>query len=300
MNSLSTIEEIRNRKLPYRMHLCEVASLLRLYKGIDFSDEDVVSFWKYPSTPISAGRIRKRITILNIKKFIYKRTNQIQHPHGWNPDFLMGLIQWGKLRQNAYRFPSLIWCCNNDLKQIIKSSPFSGKIKFTEKDNSVQRWSNVPALCFNYSKDSIDFMAGVLATGLPSEIKGKYIVKYNPSIEKYIREWHIPIEYRKRSWVFISPLWPALLSQWMPDFIKSKWNILKKSRESEEYAAILWKIYTGKDAVVGKIPYLLSRRTMFYRFKSVKKIEELWINNRLVELDGRFAKVVQEWAKISV
>jgi len=86
----------------------------------------------------------------------------------------------------------------------------------------------------------------------------------------------------------------------MPSILEFQWRHIEKAYKADEYAMILWKIYTGKDSKVGGIPYLSSRRTMFYKFGSVKNIDKLWLDNGLVELDPRFKEVVKEWNKFVV
>jgi hypothetical protein len=81
----------------------------------------------------------------------------------------------------------------------------------------------------------------------------------------------------------------------MPESRKKWLNVIKPCM-AEEYAFVLWRVYTGKDIEAGKIPFLLSRRTFYYRYHSIDNLEKKWVDFKLVELDSRFKEVIQKWS----
>ena len=108
----------------------------------------------------------------------------------------------------------------------------------------------------------------------------------------------IPIEKEsspRYGTVYISPLWISLLTPWMPESRK-KWLNIKKAYKAEEYAFILWRVFTGRDIQAGAMPFLISRRMFYYRYHTIHDLEKKWVDYKLVELDPRFKEVIQKWS----
>ena len=291
-----------HRKLAYidKINTCDVAAKLRLFHGPIFTEDDIRVIWNHKTISPSYFRIRRKIRVKNIKWYINTHTDEIMKDSEWHPDFLIGMLQWGKIYYSSVNFPSFWWYGNKYILEYIKSSPFAGVVNvecFKPRDRFI--WSDVPALCFKYSKDSVEYMAGVLSTGIYNFNKDNSLIRYNPKIGRIISQYGIPIEHRTKRWVYISPFWPIVLQNYMPTMIKNRWSEISfnEAYRASEYSCILWKIYTGKDPVSKKMPYLLSRRMIFYKYGSMRALRHLWIKNQLVNLDIRFKKVVQDWQK---
>lgn len=285
----------RNRHAIDRINTCEVAAKLRLYNGSRFSEEDIRKLWKLRTNSPSFDKINKNIRVPNIKWYIHSHTDELIYDPEWNPDFLMGMLEWGRIFPTKH-FPSFQWFSNYDLLLALHSSPFAGTltIKVPQKRNRY-RWSCVPALCFKYSSDTVNYLAGVLSTGEILTYKDKKLARYNRKVGKIIKNLGIPIEHQTKRFVFISPFWGVVIHKHMPKVLQDKWAYVPHAYKAQEYSAILWKIFTGKDPAVAHMPYLMSRRTIFYKYGSMKALREMWISNHLVELDSRFKKVVQKW-----
>ena len=254
--------------------------------------------WNYETFPPSTLTIFRYTNVKNMKWYINTHTDELLKGYSWNSDFLMGVLQWGKVHYNLMHFPSFFWYGNENLVNILQSSPFYGEINKSYKTRWV--WFGVPALCFKYSTASIDYMAGVLSTGIVKKHKDKVLVGYNKNVGVSLRNWGIPIEAQEKPSIFISPFWPVILKNHMPESLRQKWEYVPHAYKAKEYSSILWRIYTGKDSVSEKIPYLLSRRTIFNKYGSLKALRDMWISNQLVELDLRFKKVIQEWQEKTV
>lgn len=297
MKQFYIIDSTHNKFSIDKINTCEVASKLRLYCGSNYSEEDIKRLWNHNSNYPSFDKIRKNIRITNIKWYIYTHTKELIRDLSWNPDFLMGMLQWGKINYYPKNFPSFIWLGNFDLSIAINCSPFAGRLSAKFKTDNRYFWSSVPALCLKFSSNTIEYLAGILSTGIIVTYKNKVLASYNNKVGGIVKALGIPIEYSNKRFVFISPFWAVILQDYMPQPLKDKWNFIYHAYRASEYSSILWKIYTGKDPMSDAMPYLLSRRTIFYKYGSIRALRELWIKNQLVELDSRFKKVVQEWQK---
>lgn len=302
MNTYYIVNNAKKRYDPEnKLRTCEVASKLRLYHGRIYSEDDIRKAWTYDLPYPSLDKIRQIVSVKNIKWYINTHTDALIIDPQWNADFLMGMLQWGQIHYNPVFFPSFRWYGNPDLLLAIIHSPFAGRmINGGHQPKRRLIWSDVPALCLKFSTDSVEYMAGVLSTGIIEASKNKVLVKYNRNVAKILESWKIPCEHKNKQWFYISPFWPVILQNYMPDILKEKWEFVPKAYRAQEYSSILWKIYTGKDPVADKMPYILSRRMIFYKYGSMKKMRDLWIENHLVELDIRFKKVVQDWQAIAV
>jgi len=296
MRQFYIFDSTHNKLEVDKMRTCEVASKLRLYVGHNYCEEDIKKIWNYKSIYPSSSKIRHRVSIGNMKWFINSHTNKLISDLTWNADFLIGMLQWGKIYYYSRNFPSFIWYGNGRITSALALSPFAGSLsEKCDYDGTRLIWSKVPALCLKHSSDTVDYMAGVLSTGLVETYQNKVLAKYNSKVGKIIRRWGIPIEHQNKTWIYISPFWAVILQKYMPECLRKEWQIIPKAYRAQEYASILWKIYTGKDPIVNKMPYLQSIRTIFNKYGSVRALRDLWIKDHLVELDVRFKKVVQEW-----
>lgn len=297
MKDYYLIEKTHNKRAINKLRTCEVASLIRLYVGSNFDESDVKRYWKYKSKYPSCTIIKRNIRVSNLRWFLNTYTDQIITSIEWHPDFIIGLTKCGTIR-GLRGFPSFYWYGNENLIDVFRSCPFIGEIKTKNKGTKHPYiWSKIPALYLKHSEDSIRFMAGVLSTGIIETIDNKKLVKYNKKAMKFIGQWGIPIEYRTPHWAYISPFWVVIVQKWMPEVLVNKWKYVSKAYRAKEYAAILWKIYSNKPFLAKSIPYLVCRRSVFYRYGSIKKLQGLWVENKLVGLDSRYKNIIQEWAK---
>lgn len=254
---------------------------------------------------VSVEFIRKNIKLKDLKWYIH---NKVEFKDDiWNSDFLFGVVKHGKIIWSKRLFPSFSWTNRHDnLYDIIKTSPFGGKVNYNHKHECSKRfWSQVPALYLKHSEDTVSFMAGVLSAGNVEYRDGYSYATYSGRTVAYIKEWGIPIEYQDRSIgrnkkVFISPVWPALFSLKMPIELMNFWVNLDKPFNSHIYCPILWKSYAG-DYTKGGIPYLKSRRSVYYDHKceegASKRLEKLRVSTGLISIDPRVGEVVKMWNK---
>lgn len=279
-----------------KLNTCEVTAKLRLYHGRIFSEDDIRSLWTHKTISPSVDKIRKNLRVKNLKWYINTYTSELITDPEWNPDFLMGMLQWGSIYYNPIYFPSVRWKGNNNLLEAIRSSPYAGRLNTCDpKPGQRVIWSDVPAMCFKHSDKTVEYMAGVLSVGIVETIYNKVLVKYSHKAAKVIEKLKIPVEHRNQRYIYISPFWPVILQKYMPQAIRSKWLLIPKAYLAQEYSTILWKIYTGKDPLSEKMPYMLSRRMVFYKYGSIRALRDLWIKYHLVELDSRFKKVIRDW-----
>lgn len=214
----------------------------------------------------------------------------------WNADFIQGVCCNGNISEGEY-YPSLTWEDNQVLDYIISLFSLGGK----KGHNKIE---NMPSLCLNYSNDSLSFMAGVLGGGqLVTCDDGFVIVCYRNKAKSYIEDWKIPIFKKENDAVYISPVWAALFSLYMPKDIKKIWLNIRKPYQANILCPILWKTYIGEKFVVKGIPYLCSRRKIYYDFsskdeKAMKKLNRLRVEMGLTELPNRIGDVVKEWEKL--
>ena len=303
----TNLEQLKAHKKQYRRY--ELAAKLAIKYGSAcnnddglYTDRQIGEFWKLKAIAPTPASLRHQAQVQQVKWFI---VNHLMYDDGvWNGDFLHGIATVGSLEIHKHRYPSLIWFANNAVEDLVNMSPFGGtkNRNFAHHDKTQRHiWSYVPAFYLKHSKDSIRFMAGVFATGqlfTPDEEK-KIFVKYNGGTIKYIKEYGIPIEYENSSYVLISPIWPALFANYMPKKLGKQWLRLN-GEKTELYAALLWKTFVGNDFKSKAIPYLKSRRWVFYAFrketngKTLKYLKDLILRYGIPSLDRRIRKVVQE------
>lgn len=259
-----------------------------------YTERRISEFWEGDNKP-SPTYLMNTALIPNVKWFIRNRVKTKDAI--WNSHFLHGLATAGIVRWNERSFPTLEWYGNGELIKILQRSPFGGILNKT----SVRRaWKCVPALYLDYDMDSISFMAGVMATGENVKIDGESYIKYKRRQHKYFNKWGIPVEQERKKHFFISPIWPALFSIYMPEEQKKRF-IVKDAFKGRTYAPVLWHMYLKKSIVSDGIPYLMSKRQVYYDhaceegFK--RKMEMLRIELNLIALDKRIKKAVRRWAK---
>lgn len=291
-------DSTHNRKAIDKIKTCEVAAKLRLYVGSKYTEEDTRKYWTQKYNYPSAKKIGKLIRVKNLKWYINTYSKELIEGSGWHPDFLMGMLTWGKILFYAKKFPSFIWFGNYELLLTIHSLPFVGTLNVKEEQTDNRYiWSCVPALCFNYSIESVEYLAGVLSTGQIVKQDKIVLARYNRKVGRILKSYNIPIVKQDFKSVYISPFWGVIMQKHMPKSLQDKWRMIPHAYRAKEYSAILWKVYTGEDPFVNGMPYLMSRRSIFYKYGSIKTLREMWIKNQLVELDSRFKIVVQEWQK---
>lgn len=276
-----------------RMAMCEVAAKIYLYCGGDFSEQNVAKFWNYPSYPPSYANIYANITNKNVRWYIHEKINS--NDPIWNGDFFAGLTLYGKVGVGMKRMPFFDWAYNDGIVEMVKECPYYGRMEENRKAKNYHRWKNVAALCLKANKNSISYIAGVLSAGKECVIDNNTYARYSSKIKNALKEFNIPIEKEYGYSVCISPFWIALLTPWMPESRK-KWLNVKNPYKAEEYAFILWRVFTGRDIESDGIPFLPSRRTFYYRYHTIDNLEKKWVDNKLVELDSRFKEVIQKWA----
>ena len=266
-----------------------------------YTDRSICEFWDGDDYP-SQYHLRKQTDIPTLKWYI---RNKIKHSDEvWNSDFLQGLTTNGQIKWNERSFPTFLWHGNKKLIELLKSSPFGGKFNENAlgvKNGPDKRWYHVPALYLPYDPESMSFMAGVMASGEKIKVGGNIYIKYNTSQLPYFEQWGIPIAYKRVRRFTISPIWPSLLSLYMPDkYIQ--YFITPKAYMAEMYAPVLWRMYLKKGFVSKGIPYLKSRRQTYYDHKCEegvsRRLEMLRIELGLVALDDRIKKAIRKWSKI--
>ena len=211
----------------------------------------------------------------------------------WNSDFIHGLAKHGRIKWNKKKSPTLLFT-NWNIENVIKHSPLKG-------DLGLHRWSYVPAFYLKHSKESISFMAGFFSVFLPHQKRGYCYAVASKSVTKLLRQWKIPVEIFGDKYVYISPIWPALLTPWMPESIRNQWMGLKKACKVRLYAPILWKTYVDNHFKKNGIPYLKAERTIYYEFQkdigALKNLDLLRIETELIEVDNRIGEIVRKWGK---
>ena len=87
----------------------------------------------------------------------------------------------------------------------------------------------------------------------------------------------------------------------MPDGCKS-YFITPEAYRASLYAPILWRAYLNKEFVSKGIPYLKSRRQIYYDHNCEegvsRRLEMLRIRLGLFSLDDRIKNAVKKWANI--
>jgi len=285
--------------------LNEVASRIAIkYGGRTnhlFTDRRIKEFWSDNSTAPSAQYLREATTIPELKRVIHEKVRCKDEI--WNEDFLHGLVSGGRIKWNERSFPRFDWYGNDRLSVVLASSPFGGVLNQASIDTTpeAQRsWLGVPSLCLSYDIKSMSFLAGVMASGEVVETMGATYVKYKIAQLEYFEQWGIPIEHKRVRYFLVSPIWPALFSLYMPSCCKN-YYMVKEAAKGRLYAPVLWRMYLKKEFVTKGIPYLKSRRQVYYDHNCeegiTRRLEMLRLRLGLINLDERVKNAVREWSK---
>ncbi len=308
MKRFHLIDTSGNAEAIQQEAVCKTAALIALKYGemgnnrMGYKHDRIVEFWEHGAPFPSKNDFEKYAKLPQIKWYIHNKIKDSIKNHLllkddflWSADFLQGLLSHCKIHWNKRRYPSCDWSNNGIITEIIKSCPFSGRLT----EGAKVKWSGVSALYLPYSSDAIDFMTGAMCGLKLVTENGQEYAKMNHMSAPYFQEWGIPIEKEYGSSYFISPMWPALFVSRMPNNVGKKWINLKHACKVNLYAPVLWKTYVNNEFPVKGIPYLKSRRTIFYQFGkeegAMGKIERLRVDCGLTELDNRIGAIVKEW-----
>jgi len=280
---------------------CSVVSEIILFNGRKGITQD--SFeqkWNYEDYPPSISKVHRLVKYKHIKWYI--RNHVTIDDKIWNGNFIHGLSTCGRIKWHKSTFPSLLWTSNQSLVDLLSECPFYGSIKEYKNEASMSalyKWSNVPALYLPYDEKSISFMAGVLGTGTIIEKNGEIYANYSRLTLPYLLKFGIPIEYSSPNNIYnlISPIWPAILTDYMPISCKKWLDIKHGGHKSEMYAPILWRMYVSNDIKRGGIPYLNSRRWVYNHFGTIDNTEQQWLKLGLSQLDSRFRNAIRSSLK---
>lgn len=305
MKKYHLIDIDHNKDAIRQEHIYETASMIALKygrmgrEGKHYTFDRVREFWKYDDPCPSLREFYDTIKASTIKWYIHNKIT-VDYPI-WDADFLHGLLAHCKIIWNKQEFPSCEWYCNDDLTNLLQSCPYGGNII---KPNNINRnrWVGVPALYLKHSEESVSFVAGVMAGLKLFKFNNENYAQLNERTLPLFKKWGIPIEsVRYPHRYLISPIWPALFAKHMPEDISRKWLDLKKAHKVNAYAPILWKTYVNSVFPVDGIPYLRSKRAIFYDFQceegAMEKLDKLRVEKNLTILDNRIKEVVQTWAK---
>ena len=271
--------------------------------GKFYNHDFIREFWKYDAPYPSFKYFMTHVKLPSIKWYIHNKIT-VEHPI-WNANFLHGVVSHCLINWNEKEFASCEWHNNREMTDLIISSPFGGRIVRPE---NIQRhkWVNVPALHLAHLPDSVSFMAGIMAGVRIIEHNGLNYGVFSKRVLHHFKKWGIPIEetlnkgYRTK--YLISPIWPALFVKYMPPEHYYKWINLQNPYNANIYAPILWKTYIDNYFAVNGIPYLKSRRMIYYEFDceegSMKRLNKLRVEKNLTELDNRIRYIVKEWGEL--
>lgn len=290
----------RDIKKERDLRRCRVASnlLLKYGRRSGITEQQAEEFYEdgiYDS--ISSLRA---INLKNVRWYIHNKI-EINDPI-WNADFISGITQSGVVIWNKCGFPTFNWYTVPILADILESCPFYGKVQKNKSAVSGKHpysWKSVPALCLKPSKETVSYVAGVLCAGKIMMYKGENFIKCKFSCREDLKKFGIPVEREDSYGLFISPFWPALLSIHMPECCRDYFLKIKKAYKGEEYAAILWATHASHNITKGGLPFLPSRRTVFYRYKNedgtLKELQKRRLKYDLVSLDNRVKSCLASW-----
>jgi len=303
----------RLQDIELKKRMTETAAKTVLKYGVPstwgYNCDQLEEFWDYDSRMPHSQNFNSSIRIADVKR-VLNTAIKIDHKI-WNSDFLHGLaVNCCTVTEGKRSFPSIGWRHNENITKLIDACPFGGfKCKhFNTQSNEVKSWQCAPILGVPYNKNSVSFVAGLLSAGKIVKEGDYYYVKYHSEAIKVLKELKIPIEKERKEksyrgynhYVFISPMWPALFSPRMPKFIRAKWHDLKNAYRADIYSPILWRTYVNSIFQVRGIPYLKSKRMIYYQYKceegAMKWLERLRFQLGLAEIDYSIRDMVKEWA----
>jgi hypothetical protein len=271
--------------------------------GYPYTPQQINEHWQYKDMPVPIQHKFKVISPKDLIAFMKKHV-VINHPI-WNSDFLHGLLLNGNIRNLSNMFCSFHWRNNPNLDDIIMSCPFHGKINNAVGKHDIldlnKLWKNVPAISTKYFNETSSYVAGILSAGIIYKVKDFNFIKYRYGVKEEFKRLGIPIKIGPGGTVLISPFWPALYSPLMPNIIKDKWSKVKHPYKAHEYAAIMWRTYSDKEFKRNAIPYLRSRRSIFYDYKcpegAMNKLESLRFEHDLIEITPTVNEMIKYWVE---
>ena len=298
----------QKEKLIHKERVYELVSLIALkyggpgWKLKNYKIEHIKELWKYGYPFPCLTFITQKIKVKEVKWYIHNKLNY-EKDEIWNSDFLMGLSIHGKLKWNISKYPSFSWWKNKNITELVSDCPFGG---FIGKNS----WQYVPVFYLKHSKDSLSYMAGAFAGTQIIEVNGIQYAKTNRDSSKIFREWKIPVNeirgFGSGTSYLLSPIWPALFSIKMPEFFRNRWLELKNPYGVDYYAPILWRTYIDNNNFVKNgIPYLQSRRTIYYHYSNPQEdlttvLNKMRVAKGLTEIDNRIKEIVKIWASKTV
>tara|TARA_R110000824_G_scaffold12226_6_gene53548 strand:- start:13174 stop:14097 length:924 start_codon:yes stop_codon:yes gene_type:complete len=277
----------------YAKDCLQLSANISLWHGETYTEELIHKFWEQKEFAPSETYLRSISRTKYVKWRLLK--GDVIQDEVWNGNFIGGLLQNGYVNWNRLTYPSFIWIGNNSLHDLIAECPYYCDRLVLASSRKRSSWIKVPAMYLPCDENSLEFLAGALSGG---EVSGPYI-KYSKCMADVIDRFGIPTERQTpdKKITYISPIWPAIMSLFMPDSCFHRFNNILGDNNAELYASILWRIYHEEYAKSKSMPYLKSYRTAYNRFGNVKELETLRVKMKMVELDHRFAKTIQGWTK---
>ena len=299
-----------------RMFECEVLSRVALEignLGQDYKNvtEDIVfKYWnKEEIMPIF-----RKISVGNVKWYIRDKL-EWEHPI-WNGSFLKGMTRVGHVQNCPQSFPRFHWSACPHIWDMIDNCPFGGKKYKAPNNMQPHYWNSVPALCLPGKEDSIHYVAGLMsALERIDNINGLTYARISSPLFPHIKKLGIPIDHRTNSDMGngISPIWPMLFKKYMPEE-NTQWENIKNPLLGDIYAMILWKTYVSNNFESKGLPFLPSRRTIYYRWKVEQKengirfwrgrqmgalrwIDKMRLDYHITNLNPHVIQMVREYAK---
>jgi hypothetical protein len=250
--------------------------------------------------------IYRNIKSSHIKWYIRNKM-EIDDPI-WNADFIAGIVKAGKVHWSTTQYPTFKWWGSPILVKVLEDCPYYGTIK-NDKPQQEERhcysWQKVPALYLKPTYDTASYIAGLLATGKTHVFEKQTYALYKPEVMKELERFNFRMERHSlgKPRCLISPFWPALFTKYMPESCHSYWLDINRPFKGAEYAAILWATYADSsyEFVKDGLPYLPSRRSVYYKFKNdkgtVRELQKQRLINNLFGLDKRVKECMVKWFK---
>ena len=297
-------EAIYEKKMQY----CEKIAEFLLYNGVmgdnmkncnPYLFEDVGEKFAEPRSLIYYSKNHK-VTLRNAKWYL-KNKYECKDPI-WNGSFLMGMSKCGSIRWGKVFCSSCFhWSVPKYLYEMLQTKcPYKGQFRYHKREFF---WSNTSCFFLPCNKDTYSYLAGVMMGAVPIEIDGITYGAINNKSKQEMEKYGIPIESKfNKAYFLISPIWPVLFLNFMPEDMKNMWQDIKNPYLGEEYATLLWikfvgNLYFERNA----LPFLKSRRKHFYKYSKLKGdmdtksyLEREVVKQDLVSLDGLFKDLVRE------
>ncbi len=284
----------------------------------NYSQIEAANYWQFNGlipTKIELGAIKSAHLLWYIRNNV-----PFQDPI-WNGSFLNGLCRGGSIK-NPRRVSKLSfeWWNNKSIFNLLKENPFAEQPVYNPFKGRYN-WSSI-SLGLEFDKKSMSYLAGVMACARPyihpgpeKKLWGTF-ASFPPKMMEDLKALKIPIEKHNKKRILISPVFPALLQPYMPPVARI-WGKVKNPYRGMVYSAVLWKTYGLFEFTKNAIPYLVSRRNIFYKFKTdeltkdtnitnikkgtngtngtgaMNRLDKLWVEYNLTELDSRFRMAIQ-------